>query len=91
VVPFFVGQFVPFQVDDADEERPVDFSSPVRDETTSVTEFTFPSGLSDGTYTWRVRAVSGSEVGDWSEGWAFTVLAPSHVEPKLYLPLVTRD
>jgi len=36
------------------------------------------AGLRDGAHYWRVRAVNGSdavagrEVGDWSEGWAFT-------------------
>jgi hypothetical protein len=38
-----------------------------------------------------VRAVNDSEVGDWSEGWAFTVGAPSHVWRKIYLPVVVRD
>jgi len=67
------------------------FSSPARDETTFVTEFVLPMGLSGGIYRWRVRAVNGNEPGDWSEGWAFTVLDPSLEERMLYLPIVMQD
>jgi len=79
------------QVDDVDKGHPADFARPEWDETTSVTEFALPSRLSDGTYTWRVWAVKGSELGDWSEGWAFTMGAPSPAEHKLYLPVVERN
>jgi hypothetical protein len=62
-----------------------------RDETAAGTEYRLPSGLSDGTYTWRVRALRGSKLGDWSEGWAFTVPTAAPPQRKLYLPVVTRD
>jgi len=78
------------QVDDADNGHPADFSSPERDETTSVTEFALPSGLGGGTYTWRVRPMGDGENGDWLEGWAFTVLPQSSAERKIYLPVVVR-
>jgi hypothetical protein len=74
------------QVDDD-----VRFSSPEGDETTAGTEYRLPSGLSGGVYSWRVRAMSGSELGDWSEGWAFTVPVVLPAELKLYLPVVVRD
>ena len=73
------------QVDDD-----VDFSGPEVDETTSGTVYSPLAELRDGTYTWRVRALAGGEEGNWSESWAFSLLAPSPVELKLYLPLVVR-
>jgi len=66
------------------------FSSPEWDETMASTEFVPFAGLSCGTYAWRVRAVSGAEVGGWSEGWTFTVRAPSPAKFEIYLPVVVR-
>jgi hypothetical protein len=40
------------------------FSSPEMDEIVAGTDYTPASEFGGGTYTWRVRAVSGSEVGD---------------------------
>ena len=65
-----------------------DFSSPEMDELTGGTDYTSAAGLSHGTYYWRVRGSNSSEVGDWSEGWAFTVRAPLPEEFTLYLPVV---
>ena len=42
------------------------FSSSEWDETTTGFEYALPIELSGGTYTWRVRVVNASEVGDWS-------------------------
>ena len=79
------------QVDgEADEGHPADFSSPERDETIVGMEYIPATGLSGGTYTWRVRAINGSEIGAWSERWAFTALAPSPAGLKIYLPAVER-
>jgi hypothetical protein len=61
------------------------------DETLAGTEYVLAAELSDGTYTWRVRAVSGAEMGDWSPGWTFTVPATSPGGFTIYLPVVTRD
>jgi hypothetical protein len=79
------------QVDDADKGHPADFSSPELDETLAGTEYVLAAGLSAGTYAWRVRAVSGSEVSDWSEGWTFAVPATPPERIKIYLPVVGRD
>ncbi|MBY9000332.1 MAG: hypothetical protein KGD64_05425 [Candidatus Heimdallarchaeota archaeon] len=63
-----------------------DFSSPIVDQTFSVTAYT-PTVLGDGTYYWRVRAIDqAGNVGAWSSIWHFTVdtLPPS--TPTLITP-----
>jgi hypothetical protein len=79
------------QVDEADGGHPADFSRPELDETVAGTEYVLAAGLSAGTYTWRVRAVNGAEVGDWSEGWVFSTPGAPPAGFKLYLPVVARD
>jgi hypothetical protein len=73
------------QVDDDAE-----FSSPEWDETTSGLEYVPVTGLNGGTYYWRVRAVRGSQVGTWSQRWAFTAPTPALPGFKLYLPAVVK-
>jgi hypothetical protein len=80
------------QVDDeADKKHPAGFSSPEGGEVVASTDYTPAAGLSGGVYTWRVRAVNGSEVGAWSPGWAFAVPTLSPPGFKLYLPVVARE
>jgi hypothetical protein len=79
------------QVDDADKGHPADFASSELDETVVGTEYVLASGLSGGTYTWRVRAVNGSEIGDWSPGWTFTVSTSFPRGVTIYLPVVARE
>jgi hypothetical protein len=79
---------------DADEyqiqvDDDLDFSSTEVDGTTTSTDYTPASGLSDGTYTWRVRASNTCDTGPWSAEWAFTMQAPPEI--KTYLPIVNRD
>jgi hypothetical protein len=84
------AQAYQLQVDEADEGHPADFARAELDKTLAGTEYVLAAGLSGTTYTWRVRAVSGAEMGDWSEGWTFTVGAPSHVWRRVYLPVVVQ-
>jgi uncharacterized repeat protein (TIGR01451 family) len=85
------------QVDDADEGHPVDkgrpgdFSSPEIDETLNGTEYTPASGLSDGIYTWRVRASNAAGAGDWSPALEFAVAGPPASGFEIFLPMVVRD
>jgi hypothetical protein len=84
-------------VDDADEGHPVDkgrpgdFSSPEIDETLNGTEYTPASGLSDGIYTWRVRASNAAGAGDWSPALEFAVAGPPASGFEIFLPMVVRD
>ena len=82
-----VGGAEEYQIQIDDEP---DFSSPEKDGVIESTDYIPTPELSAGAYYWRVRASSSSEVGDWSEPWAFTALALSPPEFKLYLPVVTR-
>jgi len=66
------------------------FRSPEVDEVIEGTEYVPTWELSDATYRWRVRALNESEVGDWSEGWAFTLPTASPPQRRLYLPVVVR-
>ena len=77
--------------DDAGEEHPGNFASPELDEMVVGTEYTPASGLSDGVYTWRVRASNAAGVGDWSAMRELTVRASSPAEVEIYLPLVVRS
>jgi hypothetical protein len=67
------------------------FASPEWEEITASTEYVLSAGVSDGAYTWRVRGLGTSERGSWSGGWAFTMVALSPTEFKLYVPIVTRN
>jgi hypothetical protein len=68
-----------------------DFLSPEWDEAVGGADFAPASALGGGTYYWRVRGSNGSEVGTWSEGWAFTVPTPTPAGFKFYLPVVVRS
>jgi len=85
------AQVYQIQVDDVYEGHPADFARPELDETVAGTEYVLAAGLSAGTYAWRVRAVNGAEVGDWSEGWAFTVPTTPPEGVKIYLPVVASE
>jgi hypothetical protein len=61
------------------------------DEVIEGTEYVPTAELTDRSYRWRVRGVSGSEVGDWSKGWTFALPAPAPAERRLYLPVVMRE
>jgi hypothetical protein len=74
------------QVDDD-----ADFSSPKRDETTIGTDYIPAAGLGGGTYYWRARAASSSEVGAWCARWGFTIPTSPLPEFKIYLPVVAGE
>ncbi len=48
-----------------------DFSSK-QQKSSTVTSYQFSNLLYDTEYFWRVRAINGSLIGDWSEVWSFT-------------------
>lgn len=54
-----------------------DFNSPIIDNITAEASITPESGLSDGTYFWRVRAINSNETpGDWSSVWTVNITIP---------------
>jgi len=74
------------QVDDSSS-----FTSPVIDTTTSISNYTPGSGLSDNTYYWHVRARNASGMWSaWTSNWSFTVSTGSVCytpgTPLLYSP-----
>jgi hypothetical protein len=71
------------QIDDG-----ADYASPQVDEIVPGLDYTSAPGLGAGVYYWRVRAFNDDGAGAWSEGWAFTMLAP---KSRLYLPFVVRN
>jgi hypothetical protein len=83
-----VGAAEAYQIQVDDD---ADFLAPEVDETTTGTEYTLASGLSDGMYTWRVRASNAAGVGDWSPALEFTVSGPPASGFEIFLPMVVRD
>jgi hypothetical protein len=49
------------------------FDSPIIQREVATTSFTPAGSLANGTYFWRVQAVSACEAGDWSATWSVTI------------------
>jgi hypothetical protein len=74
------------QVDDSSS-----FTSPVIDANTSSSNYTPGSGLSNGTYYWRVRAQNSSGMWSaWSSRWTVTIDTSSPPIRYIYLPIVLK-